>query len=208
MCISQWSILIAMLLVASIASAVVFGMSFILRQQSKSNCKPEASGVINNNTEHGSMMHDQLDLGERNNFDMTVEIDSDYINGLKAFEKDNAQQCISYLESALKKYTAFQDAEYGCPKRCRDARNVSLLQFGGVSDASDGRYMGKMMELANLVRQNAECMVGCTVASRKWISEDVHSQFMSLKPYKYLHACYSEVKREEGAGAIRRRRLL
>lgn len=116
MCISQWSILIAMLLVASIASAVVLGVGFILKQQSPQHCKPEASGMATNNTNR--MQRGQLDLGDRNNFDMNVDIDSDYINGLKAFEKYNALECISYLESALKKYHTFQDTEYGCPQKC------------------------------------------------------------------------------------------
>jgi len=36
-------------------------------------------------------------------------------------------------------------------------------------------------------------MKACKASARKWISEDVHSQFISLKPYKYLQVCYTEV---------------
>jgi len=97
MCISQWSILIAMLLVASIASAVVLGVGFILKQQSPQHCKPEASGMATNNTNR--MQRGQLDLGDRNNFDMNVDIDSDYINGLHVKPDNEAE-----LEVRLRGY--------------------------------------------------------------------------------------------------------
>ena len=190
MCISQWSILIAMLLVASVAAAVVIGVGFILKQQSPDKCKPETSGLYSNNT-NPAMLRDQMDLGDQNDFDMSLEIDADYINGLKAFEKYNSEDCIRFLESALERYHAFQDSEYGCPRKCL-AGQKTFVSFG---DAGPGEveYKRTLNELATLMNQTIGCIKECDTSARRWISEDVHSQFVSMKPYKYLQVCYTEV---------------
>lgn len=112
-----------------------------------------------------------------------------YEKGVEAYLEDNFEDCVEYIEAAIKKYRIYSKTLQNCRLQCKE--DVSENQPMFADDIDDLHFYEKTLK-------NTLCILKCrnkhkSIFGLYNINKETEKLFENRKPYEYLHGCYFQV---------------
>ena len=122
---------------------------------------------------------------QMNQTDENKNFEELYAIGTRAYLDNDWDNCIGYIETALKKYRVFQKSMAQCKLKCNDIGRTHFKP-SFPDDVEDLQFYEKMIQTTLCLMKQCEYL-------REDIHKDVMKDFNEKAPYEYLQLCYYKV---------------